>query len=66
MILGDFGWPWPIPAVWDPYDQHWCVVTVQMSPMKDGADNYWLESDTKAYRSLQRWMPMPALPRARK
>jgi hypothetical protein len=62
LILGDFGWPWPLPAVWDTYDEQWCVVTVQASPMKDGADNYWLETDTENKSQLKRWMPMPHLP----
>ena len=62
MIIGDFGWPWPIPAVWDAYDKQWCVVTVQASPMQDGPDNYWLESDTETMTHLKRWMPFPDLP----
>ncbi len=65
LILGDFGWPWPLPAVWDTYDEQWCVATVQASPMKDGADNYWLETETESKSQLKRWMPMPSLPNAR-
>lgn len=64
LILGDFGWPWPIPAVWDTYDEQWSVATVQASPMQDGADNYWLETDTENKSQLKRWMPMPSLPNA--
>jgi hypothetical protein len=64
LILGDFGWPWPLPAVWDTYDKKWCVATVQASSMQDGADNYWLETDTENKSQLKRWMPMPHLPNA--
>lgn len=60
MIIGDFGWPWPLPAVWDAFSEEWCVVTVQSSPMQDGPDNTWLEIDHE--RTLKRWLPMPSLP----
>lgn len=63
MILGDFGWPWPLPAVWDAFGEEWCVVTVQSSPMQDGPDNTWLEIDHE--RTLKRWLPMPPLPNGR-
>lgn len=62
LIIGDFGWPWPIPCVWDPYDEMWCVATIQASPMVDGADNYWFEIDTESKHCLRRWMHMPVLP----
>jgi hypothetical protein len=62
LILGDFGCPWPLPAVWDTYDEQWCVVTLQASPMREGADNYWLETETEKKSQLKRWMPMPSLP----
>jgi len=61
LILGDFGWPWAIPAVWDTYDEHWVVATVQASPMADGPMNYWLETDTENKTQLKRWMPIPSL-----
>lgn len=63
LILGDFGWPWPIPAVWDTYDEQWCVATVQASPMQGGPHNYWLETDTEKKAALKRWMPLPQLPK---
>ena len=64
MILGDFGWSFAIPAVWDPYGEQWVVVTVQGSPMKNGPDNYWLETDTEKQVDLKRWLPIPKLPKA--
>lgn len=60
MILGDFGWPWPTPAVWDKFGSEWCVVTVQSSPMQDGPANSWLEIDHE--RTLKRWHAIPPLP----
>ena len=64
-ILGDFGWPWACLAVWDEYDCHWCVGTIQRSPMADGPDNTWLECETEGTSSLKRWMPLPSLPNVR-
>ena len=61
-ILGDFGWPWPVYAVWDQYDEQWVVVTVQASPMKDGQINSWFETDTENAGQLKRWTPLPSLP----
>ena len=61
MILGDFGWPWAIPTVWDTYDEQWSVATVQASLMADGPMNYWLETDTENKTQLKRWMPIPSL-----
>jgi len=63
-ILGDFGWPWANYAVWDTYDEQWCIATVQASPMADGPNNYWLECDTEKRASLKRWMHPPSLPNA--
>lgn len=60
MILGDFGWPWAIPAVWDKHGEEWCVVTVQACPMQDGPENSWLEIDHE--RQLKRWHAIPSLP----
>jgi len=61
-ILGDFGWPWANFALWDEYDEQWCIATTQASPMADGATNSWIETDTEKRGSLKRWMPLPALP----
>ncbi len=63
-ILGDFGWPWANFALWDEYDEQWCIATLQASPMVDGPTNSWIETDTEKRGSLKRWMPLPSLPNA--
>jgi len=63
-FLGDFGWPWMSYTVWDAYDEHWCVAVIQASPMKDGPDNTYLETDTERPQDLKRWLPLPTLPPA--
>jgi hypothetical protein len=63
-ILGDFGWPWPCFAVWDPYDEEWNIASIQASPMADGPDNYWIEATTEKKADLKRWLPMPPLPQS--
>lgn len=61
-ILGDFGWPWPNYAVWDPMDEEWCIANVQASHMGEEPVNYWIEADTEGRKDLRRWRAMPALP----
>jgi hypothetical protein len=61
-ILGDFGWPWANFALWDEYDEQWCIAMLQASPMADGPMNSWIETDTEKRASLKRWMPLPSLP----
>ncbi len=61
MILADVGFPWSVPAVFDPYDEQWIYATLQASPMENGVNNFWLETDTEKKDGVKRWMPMPAL-----
>ena len=63
LILADFGWPWPTPAVFDPYDEQWCVTTVHACPMEGGRKNFYFEMDTENKASLKQWLPMPELPK---
>ncbi len=65
-ILADFGYPWPLFAVFDPYDGIWVYAIVQASPMKDGPNNYWIETETEKPGELKRWMPLPKLPKTKK
>lgn len=60
-ILADFGWPWPVYAVWDEYDEQWIAATVQRCEMRDGPDNTWLEMETERPQDLKKWMPLPKL-----
>jgi hypothetical protein len=63
LILGDFGWPWANFAVWDEYDEHWCISNLQACPMANGRINSYIETDTEKLASLKRWMPLPKLPK---
>jgi hypothetical protein len=62
LILGDFGWPWPLLAVWDEYDEQWVTATLQAGPMENGKKNSYLETDTEKGSALKRWTPLPLLP----
>jgi hypothetical protein len=62
QIIGDFGWPWPLPTVWDEYDEKWAVCYLQRCPMANGRSNTYFEMDTEPDKNLRRWMPMPVLP----
>jgi hypothetical protein len=64
LILGDFGWPWPLLAVWDEYDEQWVTATLQACPMENGKKNSYLETDTEKGSALKRWTPLPLLPNA--
>jgi len=61
QIIGDFGWPWPLPALWDEYDEEWVVCVLQCCPMVDGPNNSYFETDTEPDKALRRWLPMPNL-----
>jgi hypothetical protein len=63
QILGDFGYPWPQLAVYNLYNDQWCVVEMACSPMQDGPMDTWFETDTQNHDQLRRWMPMPKLPK---
>jgi hypothetical protein len=62
QIIGDFGWPWPLPCAWDEYDEEWVVCVLQCCPMVDGSNNTYFETDIEREKNLLRWMPMPVLP----
>jgi len=62
LILGDFGWPWPLLAVWDEYDAQWVVASLQSCPMENGKKNSYIETDTEKGSALKRWTSLPLLP----
>lgn len=65
-ILADMGYPWPLFALFDPYDKQWVYTTVQSCTMENGEDNCYLETDTEEPDALLRWMPLPKLPKIKK
>jgi hypothetical protein len=61
MILADFGWPYPIVAVWNEYDEKWVTVYMQAQEMSNGKIDHWLETEQETDDSLKYWMPLPKL-----
>jgi len=62
MILASIGWPWLVPAVWNPYDGEWVVCHMQAQDMANGLDDRWLEMEREKALSLTGWLPVPPLP----
>lgn len=60
-FLGDFGYPWPLPALWDEHGEAWTYATVQACPMTDGTINSYFENESEPFAALKRWRPMPPL-----
>src|SRR5690606_23972869 len=61
FILGAFGWPWLVPAVWNSYDQEWVVCHMQAQDMANGLDDRWLEMEREKALSLTGSLPVPPL-----
>jgi len=40
VILGDFGYPWPLVAVWNSYDEKWVTVSLQAQEMPSEMIDY--------------------------
>jgi hypothetical protein len=61
VFIGDFGYPWPLQALWDPYDEHWNYCVANADLMANGKYNFYFETEYESNESLLRWMPMPKL-----
>ena len=59
VIIADFGWPWAVPAIWDPVDETWA--TAQLSPSAPDESVGW-ETEWEPHKNLKRWIPIPFLP----
>lgn len=59
IILGDFGWPWAVPSIWDPVTEEWA--TAQLSPCAPDESVGW-ETEWQPQKNLKSWMPFPSLP----
>ena len=61
-FIGDFGFPWPLVALWDQYDDGWVYCVVGACEMADGPLNSYFETEwDRCEKSLKRWMPLPSL-----
>ena len=67
LILADFGWPWPVPAMWDAQSESWASMSAQRDSNSEGvALNAWFETEYEDQKNLRRWCAMPALPNTRR
>jgi hypothetical protein len=55
LFLGDFGWPWLLPAAYNPYDEKFVVAVLQACPMKNGKLDYYFENEYEAPGDLKGW-----------
>lgn len=64
MILGDFGWPWLLPASWDADSGQWACAMWNATALHELQEitGTWWESDTEGGESLLGWMPWPVAP----
>lgn len=58
IILGDFGYPWAVPAVWDPVVEEWA--TAQLSPCAPDESVEW-QTEWLGHRRLKGWYAMPVI-----
>ncbi len=63
LILADFGWPWPVPTMWDVASESWAAMSAQRDGDAKGvALTAWFETEYERSEDMRQWMPMPALP----
>lgn len=64
QILADFGWPWPVLAVWSPMSENWSTMMLNVSPDSSATTgDAWFEAEHEPPENLCAWAPMPELPR---
>lgn len=62
MILGDFGFPWPLVAAWNEHDEKWVTASLQAQTMDGGKTDLWFENEQESCASLRGWLPFPKIP----
>ena len=63
VILADFGWPWILPARWNPIDKKWATVTLQCGPVDGEWEDWFFENESEEAKSLKGWLAMPVVSR---
>jgi len=61
IILGAFGWPWLLPAVWCEFSQEWVTITKTSEALHQTISRGW-EMGCEKHSALLGWLPMPELP----
>lgn len=59
VILADFGWPWPVVAIWDSLMGEWSIA--QIAPHAEGESIGW-ETEWEKGSAMKGWLPLPKLP----
>ena len=59
VFLGEFGWCYLLPTVWNPHDEKWVTATVQACGMDSGHDDVYFSSETERECDLKGWLPLP-------
>ena len=58
-IIANFGWPWPVMAIWCFVQEEWAIA--QLAPCSEDDGRGW-ETEWEKGSSLLGWMPLPSLP----
>jgi hypothetical protein len=58
-IIANFGWPWPVMAIWCLVQEEWAIA--QLAPCSEDDGRGW-ETEWEKGSSLIGWMPLPSLP----
>lgn len=61
-ILGHFGWPWLVVAVWNPVQQEWATAQVEAS-MFEGETEFYFTTEWEKPQALIGWLPVPEVPK---
>lgn len=62
-IIADFGWPWPVVAIWCNHTEQWAIA--QLAPCLEHEELGW-ETEWEPQENLRQWIPMPYLPKSKK
>lgn len=58
MILADAGYPWPVLACWNKYEQEWVYASFAMNYVDGTEDPYF---ETESEKTIKKWCPIPDL-----
>lgn len=60
-FLADFGYPWPVVAVWNVCEETFVYANLQCG-MVDGIEgDTYFENEYEREAEIKRWMPMPEI-----
>jgi hypothetical protein len=59
-IIANFGWPWPVVALWCRVTEEWAIA--QLSPCSEDEGVGW-ETEWEKSASMIGWLPFPDMPK---